>query len=203
MTEKELDVVNWDNICLTSAYIIELEKKSYGVRSAKLQTAFGGIIDNSIHGNHEIGESYDTAITLKQDMKALGEIFTVDVLEYLDIRTLKFREVEKKYPAIAKKLKAKVPKIYFQEINTRTVTKRKKYKEEVQKQYDELTQLFKEYGSRADKTMMQDINDLSYCEAQGFMLKLEERINKKANPKNLRLYKALQAIRGKDVITCK
>jgi len=204
MIEKELDVVTWDNIHLDSAYIIKIDKNnSFGSREVVLQTAFGGVQTNHIYGNYSLGDLLNQTVSLERRVKTLGETLVVDILKKLDIKSAGFKVIEEKYPLVAKELKTKMPKNYLTEINKGAIRKREVFKKEVQKQYDELTQLFEKYGSKADKAMMLDIDDLLYCEAQGFMLKLEERINKKSNPKNLRLYKALQAIRGKDVITCK
>ena len=59
-----------------------------------------------------------------------------------------------------------------------------------------------ELGYKSDLATLAELDDLLYCECEGFLLKMEEKINKKNNPKNLKLYKALQALRSKPIITC-
>ena len=200
MIEKELELVTWDNITLNSGYV----SKVVGTTKVDITTAFGEVTTTTIYGRYKVGDiCLYTIPKLTKDVKILGETITIDIIHKLGIGKMLFKTVEKEHPLIAKELKKRVSKNYFDEINKNTIANAKAYKEKVQKQYNELFQLFTEYGTKSDIATMKDINDLYYCEAEGFMLKLEERINKKANPKNLKLYKALMGIRGKDIITCK
>ena len=205
MIEKELELVTWDNITLNSGYVSKIvDSNAYGTTKVDVTTAFGEVTTTIVYGKYEVGDAYlyiEPKIT--KDVKILGETIAIDVIHELGIGKMLFKTVEKEHPLIAKELKKRVPKNYFDEINKNTIDNAKVYKEKVQKQYDELFQLFSEYGTKSDIATMKDINDLYYCEAEGFMLKLEERINKKANPKNLKLYKALMAIRNNDIIVCK
>ena len=68
--------------------------------------------------------------------------------------------------------------------------------------YNNLATAYKELGYKKDLENLKELDDLLYCEAEGFMLKIMERIDKKANAKNLKLYKKLAELKDEDIITC-
>ena len=200
MKEKELDLITWDNIKLDSRYLISKEKgnNTYSY-SYKYQTAFEGIQE----GNNMYIEPYKRIPKILKKVKVLDYEFEIDMIKELEINSSTlFTDFEKEHPKLASILKKRMPKNWFEKANANTIKERDEYKAKVQKQYDDLLSLYTELGSKSDLATMADINDLYYCEAHGFMEKLEKRINKKANPKNLKLYNKLCEIRGKTVITC-
>lgn len=205
MLEKPLDLVTWENITLNARYDTDVTKNpgstNYYTRWDMTKVpAFDEIsyIKNSYNPSSPV-----TAPSIKREVKTLGRTFTIDVIEELHIsdKTL-FTDLEEQHPDLAAILKARMPKDWFTNANAETIKTREEYKAKVQKQYNELVTVFTELGSKSDLATMEDINGLYYCEAAGFMGKIEERINKKSNPKSLKLYNALRTLRDETIISC-
>lgn len=202
MIETELELVTLDNISLSDYYIKDLETVEDPWRSRynyTLVPAFG-----------EPKEYKETTSLSPPYYAVLTSVFTFedyptekDVISMFDLKYKTLKAIRKQYPKIADVLEKMIPKDYFEKRNAEALAKREKNKARIQKQYDELVLLFTELGSKSDLKTMEDINSLKYCEAEGFINKIEDRINKKSNPKNLRLYTKLMEIRGKETISCK
>ena len=205
MLEKPLNLITWENITLNARYDTDVTNApgstSYYTRWDMTKVpAFDEI---SCVKNSYSPSSFTTAPSIKREVKALGRTFTIDVIELLAVNSSKlFSEFETEYPDLAVMLKARMPKDWFEKANAETIKTREDYKAKVQKQYDELLDVFTKLGSKSDLATMEDINGLYYCEAAGFMSNIEERINKKSNPKNLKLYNALRTLRDETIISC-
>lgn len=207
MVEKELESITWDNIRLDQGYISEASGRKFGGTNIKVVSAFiENIVETYTYTTAKEGDAYRVPgglIKLHKSVSCLGETLKVNVLSHFGINYFDtFKETKDKYPKVAAELKKRVPKDFFEKINVGIIRERKEYKIKVQKQYDTLLQLYTNHGTKTDLKTMKDINELAYCEASTFLDKLEERINKKNNPKNLKLYKALKTIRGQKFITC-
>ena len=205
MIEKPLNLLTIDNININTAYT---ESSKVSNPLSRYSTKYDLVVCPAFGPKTTLHDSYyksvDTHYTaLNKSVKAMNREFTIDILSKLGIggHTL-FKDLKEKHPDIAAVLLKRMPKDWFEKANAETVAKRIEYKAKVQKQYDELLQIFTEAESKTDLNTMKDINDLYYCEAAGFMSKLEERIFKKNNPKNLKLYNAIQALRNEKTITC-
>lgn len=206
MLEKPLSLITWENITLSAKYDTDITKNPAGSTSYSTRwdiTKVPAFDEISYVKNSCNTISPGTAPSLKKEVKTLGRTFTIDVIEELRIAgSMLFTRLEKQHPDIAAILKARMPKDWFEKANAETIQTRKDYKAKVQKQYDELLTVFTELGSKSELATMKDINSLYYCEAAGFMDKIEERINKKSNPKNLKLYNALRTLRDETIISC-
>lgn len=203
MKEKELELVTWDNIRLDAAYTESYVERGSSYYTRYDVTVIPAFSDKEMQLNQYNHNGSNIIPKIRKNVKTLNRTFTIDVLSQLGISsTSLFIDLEKEHPDLADILRKRVPADWFEKANAETIAYREKNKAKVQKQYDELLEVFQEHGTKSDLATMDDINGLYYCEAAGFMDKLEKRINKKSNPKNLRIYKALQELRGKDIITC-
>lgn len=79
---------------------------------------------------------------------------------------------------------------------------REKNKTRIQKKYNDLKTAYTELGYKTDLATLAELDDLLYCEAETFMDKIYERIDKKNNAKNLKLSKFLANLNNKPVNTC-
>lgn len=89
---------------------------------------------------------------------------------------------------------------YFGAYNRQQTSKRKDMLERTTKLEQELRTVCAE-----DKSTIKKIDELSgllVCEAEGYLLKIQERICKKATPKTIHQYTALMELRKQPVITC-
>ena len=151
----------------------------------------------------QVGTTSDLKPSVIRNVKALGVSIELDLIKHLEIyggNTLK--EIADKYPTIATELQKRYTKGWLEKYNQVVIDERNKYIASVDKLYNELLVIHTELGYKSDVFMLEELNDLLYCEAEGFLLKMEEKIEKKNNPKNLKLYKALQVLRNKPIITC-
>lgn len=115
----------------------------------------------------------------------------------------KLGELKESKPSAYQYIRGLYNKNFLEKYNEALKTKRENNKRIIQKQYDELMQVFTELEYKSDIKTMKDIDTLLYCEASTMMDKIEERINKKSNPKNMRIYKRLKELRDETIITCK
>ena len=111
-------------------------------------------------------------------------------------------ELRKKNKEVYEYVVKNLEPMYLSKYNEALLRKREAYKAKIQKQYDELLEVYTSFGYKSDIATMKDIDNLLYCEAEGFMNKIEERIQKKNNPKNMKIYKALMTLRDNQIITC-
>jgi len=208
MIEKELDLITWDNIQLDHCYYTDV-KHVGGRIDYKLAGAFsdekpsdydyGYNLSNlvGITTNHKVKPE------ITKNVKALGRIFKVNVLAELGIGgTTTLKQLTEDHPDLGKIIKSMYIKGWMEEVNKHIIEKRENYKSKIQKQYNELTTAYTELGLAKDLQNLQELDTLLYCEAQGFMEKLETRIAKCGNAKNLKIHKALQTIRNKHIVTC-
>lgn len=205
MKEKPLDLVTWENITIAARYDIDVVANNtsnyYSRYSMTRVPAF--CEPEELTGEYN---NYSKVVSPKlvKEVKTLGRTFEIDVIRMLEgvHSDMLFTELQDMYPDIAAILKKRMPKDWFEKANAGAIAKRETYKTIVQKQYDELLTVFTKCKSKTDISTMEDIDELYYCEAAGFMDKLETRIFKKNNPKNLKLYNTLKDIRNEDIITC-
>lgn len=89
---------------------------------------------------------------------------------------------------------------YFDAYTREQTTKRKNVLERTVKLEEELRIVCAD-----DKSIIKKIDELSgllVCEAEGYLLKIQDRIYKKATPKAIHQYTALMKLRKQPVITC-
>lgn len=201
MKETPLELVTLDNIRLDDFYYENL------TGTGNYRDFYSGTLIPAFSEPRKFSSSlYEPTVGMPKFPKELtykGATLKVDILNNLEYSFKTLSELREKYPQLAKELEKRIPKNYFKKRNAEALAEREENKASIQKQYNELLELFTELGSKADLSTMADIDTLLYCEAKGFMMKIEERIAKKNNPKNLKLYNRLQEIRGKETISCK
>ena len=206
MQVKELELITWENIKLDHQYFKDIKKVKIGYSQQVKYTAVPAFSEER-GGSYYADSTYikpntDSNTKLMRTVKTLGVSIEVNVIEHLPNPPRTFQEFNKEYPTLAKELKKRIPKDWFEKANAETVKIRQIYINKVQKQYDELTTVFTELEHFKDLANMQELDDLLYCEAEAFMMKMEGRIHKRANAKNLKLSKALNDLRDKPNLNC-
>jgi len=101
--------------------------------------------------------------------------------------------------------------IYESYVNEDYVDKRNKEEEkkikektkEIDKKYNLLMQAYKNLRYKKDIENLKELDDLLYCEAEPILDKILSRIEKKSNPKNIKLYKEIARLEKKQIIECK
>jgi hypothetical protein len=204
MKQKPLELLTKDAIQLNHYYTIKQPDNKY----ERLVGAFSTIYDRTSYYGYMFDKpkvSTDSHVVpkLNRTVKTLGESFEVNVLDRLNIRDCHtISEITEKYPKVAAELNKLYTKGWLEAYNQILIDKRNEYTAQVDKLYNEMVTIHTELEYKSDLATLAELDDLLYCEAHSFLLKMEEKIYKKNNPKNLKLYKALQALRDKPIITC-
>lgn len=210
MVEKELELITWSNIALGHRYLDNLDQTDPGRhrrRDYEVVPAFGPMSSSYLFTEkttlEDIVGPYGDVPKVIRTVKSLGCLFELDLVQELFMSSsTTFADILEKYPKVAKEIKSQYNKNWMEEANKRIKLSSEEYKAKVQKQYDELITVYTELDYKKDLENLKALDSLLYCEAEGFMLKLEERISKRANSKNFRLYKTLTKLRGGTPITC-
>lgn len=203
MKQKPLDLLTMDTIRLDHYYT-----EDSGKPRANLIGAFGGVYREYYYKQSanapEIGTDSYVTPKLNRTVKTLGTSIELNVIGYLkEVNSHStLPEIAKKYPKVAEAIKKNYVKGWLEQYNQVLIDNRDKYIKSVEKLYSEMVQIHTELGYKSDLATLAELDDLLYCEAEGFLSKMEEKINKKNNPKNLKLYKALQTLRSKPIISC-
>ena len=212
MKEKKLDLLKEKDLTLNHGFYKDVTQlgNKYNKRYSytKVSPFKPEIVEKDQYGYSTIIDGAELQISSFPGVTttALDSTLEVTVEDVLKPHKLNYysqiADIKKKAPTVYAHIMSTYDAGYVKAFNQFAVIKRETYKAKVQKQYDELLVMFKDLGSAGDLRTMDDINELYYCEAEGFMEKLETRIFKKSNPKNLRLYQKLQEIRDEEYITC-
>lgn len=155
----------------------------------------------SNRGNNPVySPSYVDNKALQIELDVLGTQHVVDLTTL--VGNITYAEAVEKHPKVAEHLDKHYNADLIDRANNMLQDRKNTYAAKIQKLYDELLQVYTDLGYKTDAKNLSEVNDLLYCEAESFLRGMEDRINKKANAKNLKLYKALQTLRGKDIISC-
>lgn len=202
MTQKPLNLLTMDTLTLEHCYTRPTDK-----RYADLIGAFY-ICDNqkpytySSDGIIVRTDPYARP-NLLRNVKSLGVTIELNVLSHTGMKwNSTLPEIAEQHPQVHKELMKLYRKGWLEEYNQILINQRNTYVESVDKLYNELITIHTTLGYKSDLATLTELDDLLYCEAEGFLLKMEEKIDKKNNPKNLKLYKALKALRDESIITC-
>ena len=203
MKTKPLNLLTMDTIQLNHCYT----RATPDSNKATYVGAFGTTYVEKFYGHYfdkpKTTTTSDVAPKVIRSVKALGYTFEFDLVTKLDITLYDtIAEIREKYPKVADVIAKQYTNGWLEAYNQILIDERNKYTSKVDKLYQEMITIHTDLNYPGDLSTLAELDDLLYCEAEGFLLKMEEKINKKNNPKNLKLYKALQELRNKPIITC-
>lgn len=204
MKTKPLELLTMDLIQLNHYYT----EKQPTNKHKRLIGAFDTIYDRSHYYSYtfdkpKVGTDSHVVPKLNRTVKALGTSIELDILDKLELYgSSTIPEISEKYPKVAAELNKLYTKGWLEAYNQILIDQRNEYVAKVDKLYNEMVSIHTELGYKSDLATLAELDDLLYCESHSFLIKMEEKIDKKNNPKNLKLYKALQALRDKPIITC-
>jgi len=201
MIQKPLNLLTMNEITLERCYTQPTNK-----RYADLVGAFRTATQQSYIYSSD-GEKVTTSSYVKpklmRTVKAVGVSTEINIVQCLDLKwNATLPDIAEQYPKVHKELMKMYRKGWLEKYNQIIVDERNKYVASVDKLYNEMVSIHTELNYKSDLATLAELDDLLYCEAEGFLLKMEEKINKKNNPKNLKLYKALQTLRSEPIIEC-
>ena len=91
---------------------------------------------------------------------------------------------------------------YIEIFNKRDEERARKNAEKIQIKYDYLHKAFTELELKKELGDLEEINTLLFCEAETLLNKIYNRINKKANAKNIRIARKLAELKNENYIEC-
>ena len=198
MIKKPIELPKLEELTLHDAYIAAIEGDKKVIRHP-----FGAdYVTTSAYEfrRRKVGEQIRHGSPSTLDGELEGINVSIPILDLAPSMTV--GEIKEKNGPLYAFLMKHYNKDYLEGLKETKEAAQKESVARIDKQYKELIQLYSELGYKTDLENLTILDHLLYCEAEGFMMKMEERINKKSNPKNLRLYKRLMEIREQEAITC-